>query len=141
MNGRKQRGASVVEFAIVAPLLFVILFGIIEFSLALFNQAMITNASREGARAGILWNNGVAVGDDQIEAIVNNAVAANLISLGGASAPDTTIVRAGSDPGSTVTVQVDYDYQFLVMQPLVALLGGALPGAINLRGTTAMRLE
>ncbi len=39
-----------VEFAIVAPLLFVLLFGIIEFGVMLYDQAVITNASREGAR-------------------------------------------------------------------------------------------
>ena len=47
-----NNGASAVEFAVVLPLL-VLPFGIIEFSLALYDKAMITNASREGARAGI----------------------------------------------------------------------------------------
>jgi hypothetical protein len=39
-----------VEFALVAPLLFVLLFGIIEFGVILYDQAVITNVSREGAR-------------------------------------------------------------------------------------------
>lgn len=42
-----QKGASAVEFALVLPLLMLILFGIIEFSLLMYNKAMITNASRE----------------------------------------------------------------------------------------------
>jgi Flp pilus assembly protein TadG len=49
-----QRGAAVVEFAFVLPLLLVILFGIIEFSFLLYDKAMLTNASREGARVGIV---------------------------------------------------------------------------------------
>ena len=48
-------GAAAVEFAIVVPLLLLLLFGIIEFSLLLYNKAMLTNASREGARFGIVY--------------------------------------------------------------------------------------
>ncbi|MGD8892889.1 MAG: pilus assembly protein, partial [Desulfobacterales bacterium] len=49
-----QNGATVVEFAIILPLLIVFLFGIIEFGLLLYNKQVITNASREGARAGLV---------------------------------------------------------------------------------------
>ncbi|MDX5376894.1 MAG: pilus assembly protein, partial [Halomonas sp.] len=52
---QRQRGSEVVEFAISASLLFILLFGIIEFSVALFDKATLTNASREGARTGILY--------------------------------------------------------------------------------------
>ena len=51
-----QRGSEIVEFAITSVLVFVLLFGIIELSLALFDKATITNASREGAREGILFS-------------------------------------------------------------------------------------
>ena len=44
-----------VEFALVAPLLFVLLFGIIESCLILYDQAFITNASREGARYAAMY--------------------------------------------------------------------------------------
>ena len=47
---RSDSGAAAIEFAIVAPLLFVLLFGIIEFGAILYNKSVITNASREGAR-------------------------------------------------------------------------------------------
>lgn len=49
-----QRGAAVVEFAIVLPLLLIILFGIIEFGLIMYNKHIITNATREGVRYGIV---------------------------------------------------------------------------------------
>ena len=54
MRIKDQKGAAVVEFAIVLPLLLVILFGIIEFGLLMYNKHIITNASREGARYGIV---------------------------------------------------------------------------------------
>jgi Flp pilus assembly protein TadG len=46
-----------VEFALIAPMLVVLIGGIIEFGILLFNQAVITNASREAARAGIVATN------------------------------------------------------------------------------------
>ncbi len=51
----KQNGAATVELAILlGTILLPLLFGIIEFSFLLYDKAMITNASREGARAGIV---------------------------------------------------------------------------------------
>jgi Flp pilus assembly protein TadG len=51
---QKENGAAAVEFAILLPLLAGLVFGIIEFGLLLYNQQVITNASREGARAAIM---------------------------------------------------------------------------------------
>lgn len=52
----RQKGVAAVEFAIVAPLLFLLIFGIISYGIMLYNQAVITNASRAGARAGIVFS-------------------------------------------------------------------------------------
>ena len=45
---RDQRGTSFVEFAMILPLLIILLFGIVEFSIILYDKAVLTNASREG---------------------------------------------------------------------------------------------
>ena len=50
-NSIYYRGSVVVEFALIFPLLLFIVFSIIECSLALYDKAVITNASREAARA------------------------------------------------------------------------------------------
>src|SRR4051794_8309845 len=49
----RQHGASVVEFALLMPILFVVLFGIFEFGMALWYQQELTSAVREGARKGV----------------------------------------------------------------------------------------
>ena len=54
MTIKNQDGVTIVEFALIAPLLFLLIFGMIEFSLLLFNKHVITNASREIARAGVV---------------------------------------------------------------------------------------
>ena len=53
---KEQKGAALVEFAIVLPLILLLIFGMIEFSILFDNQAVITNASREGARFGIVYD-------------------------------------------------------------------------------------
>ena len=54
---RGSRGQSAVEFALVLPLLFLLIFGIVDFGRAMFYQNEITNATREGARIAILASN------------------------------------------------------------------------------------
>ena len=55
LKTRGQRGAAMIEFALVLPVLLIVLLGTVEFSLLLYDKAMITNASREGARLGIVY--------------------------------------------------------------------------------------
>jgi Flp pilus assembly protein TadG len=50
---RYERGAAAVEFALVLPVLLLILFGIIEYGWVFTAQIVLTNAVSEGARAGI----------------------------------------------------------------------------------------
>jgi Flp pilus assembly protein TadG len=53
---RNRRGAAAVEFAVVAPVFFLMIFGMIEFGRMVMVQQILTNASREGARLGVLDN-------------------------------------------------------------------------------------
>jgi Flp pilus assembly protein TadG len=50
---RSVTGASAVEFALVLPVLLLILFGIIEYGWVLTYQIVLTNAVFQGARAGV----------------------------------------------------------------------------------------
>lgn len=52
-----QRGATAVEFAVIAALLFVILFGILEFGFIFLQEHFVANAAREGMRIGVRANN------------------------------------------------------------------------------------
>jgi Flp pilus assembly pilin Flp len=54
---RAQRGATSVEFAVIAALLFFILFGILEFGLIFMQEHYVANAAREGVRIGVRANN------------------------------------------------------------------------------------
>ena len=154
---KQHRGAAMVEFAIVAPLLFVLLFGIIEFGVILYDQAVITNASREGARwaASYYTNgsnpNGVHPQCADIQNYILNSTYMNLpqrvISLGSSAAPTVTCPNAvgeyaysddGGDVGNADAVQVQYTYNFLVFGNLLQLLGASSSTGINLTATTIL---
>jgi Flp pilus assembly protein TadG len=55
LRPKKEEGASLVEFAILAPLFVALLFGLVEFGLAMYSKGVLTNASREGARYGVVY--------------------------------------------------------------------------------------
>jgi Flp pilus assembly protein TadG len=51
LRSKKQEGASLVEFSLLAPLFVVLLFGLVEFGLSIYSKGVLANASREGASA------------------------------------------------------------------------------------------
>jgi len=156
MTIKNEKGASAVEFAIVLPMLVVLLFGIIEFSLLLYNKAMLTNASREGARLGIVYTgdpgpDGVhGTADDvyhppdiDIEQAVINYATNYLITFGSdiLDSADINITKTGNSSGDELTVTVNYRYDFLVFPNVSDLIGGLFSDFQDLQATTKMRLE
>jgi Flp pilus assembly protein TadG len=133
---RTQNGASAVEFALVLPLLLLLAFGIIEFSLALYDKAMISHASREGARAGVAFRI-PPVTDEEIANVVDVYLGTSLISFGAAAVAATTVTRAGSDPGDELRVSVDYTYTFFLIPNFIT----DLTGGVHLVASTVMRME
>ena len=138
-------GAAAVEFALVLPMLLLLVFGTIEFSVLLYDKAMITNAGREGARLGIVYQfdpDSINHPDDgEIIARVNQYAADHLISLGADSTVETAITRTGDAPGDALTVTLTYHYDFLIFSALASLVGGSIADLMNLNAVTVMRLE
>lgn len=130
-----ERGAVLAEFAIVLPLLLTLLMGTIELGLLFYNKQVVTNSSREGARAGIASSSSVVA----IQDVVQNYCNDRLITFGPAPAVSTTVDRVIPDPlnpfGVPVTVNVSYEYTFLVP----GLLG--FGADLTLSAETMMRME
>ncbi len=126
---RCQKGVAAIEFAILLPVLLVIIFGIIEFSILLYDKQVITNASREGARIGIDIDvdGSTRSTAGEITSVVTNYVASNLITFGTPNTPVTTVTPAdlsGMARGDNLTVTVSYNYEFLVLPNFITSLGG-----------------
>jgi hypothetical protein len=134
---KNERGGSLIEFVLIAWVLFLILFGIMEFGLIMYNQAVITNASREGARYGIVsrptrWS------EAEISAEVRRRYADRPITFGtrefivNAPPPDCTTF------GCDVTVEVTWKYDFLLLPNFT---GSVFSNPLDLKATTVMKYE
>ena len=154
MKIRSDHGASAVEFALVLPVLMLLTFGIIEFGVLLFDKAVITNASREGARFGIVFvadldGDGIPDRKDEttIESVITGYANDLLINLGSevdnlspGDIETTWTTNANGDTDLTVTVRFTYD--FLVLPNLSSLVEGSFATLnIPLVGQTIMRME
>jgi len=133
IQAKRRRGAMAIETALLLPLLVMLIFGMIEFGLLLYNRQVLTNASREGARAGIVQHT-PRVPDGEIINVVDQYCADRLVTFGSAVAPSTNITREGDAFGDDLTVSVSYDYSFLVMTNFGF-------GPITLLAETVMRME
>ena len=108
-----RRGAALVEFALVAPIFLLSVVGAVEFGRAIMVQEALTNASREGARVGIL--------DGALSSDVTSAVNSY---LAGMSISNATTTVVPTDPGTyaagtqvTVTVSIGYNSVTWVPSP------------------------
>ena len=75
-------GVAAVEMALVLPLLCTLSLGLMDLSLALYNKAILTNAAREGARAGIVLRN-PKPSNAEIQQVVLGYTQGTLIDPGG----------------------------------------------------------
>ena len=122
-------GQALVEFALILPILVMLTVGAVDFARAFFSLQVVTNASREGARAGVV----LGATSAQV-----NATMDNVLVTGGLTAPPSyTIVGVdGAVTGTPTTVTISYPFQ--------TLAGAMIPGwggTINLTQTTVMRHE
>jgi Flp pilus assembly protein TadG len=103
---RNERGQALVEFALVLPLLSLILFGIIQFGIVFNNYIDLTDAVRAGARkATVSRQTGDPAGPEGVTkaAVINSA---GDITID----PNKITVTSDWQPGHDVTVQAAYPY-------------------------------
>ncbi|HEV2968401.1 MAG TPA: TadE/TadG family type IV pilus assembly protein [Pirellulales bacterium] len=128
-NLRYRRGAAAVEFALVAPVFFILLFGLIEYGRAVMVQQILTNAAREGGRVAILTT--------ATSTSVKSAVTTYLTNAGISGAtPTVSPDPATATSGQTITVQVTVPFTSVSWLPTPQWLGSK-----TLKAVSAMRTE
>ena len=134
MRRLTERGAVAAEFALLLPVILLVLFGTIEFGMIMYSRELITNASREGARAGI-----VQVSPKPTAGAITTIATTYLTGTGITPADVTiTVVGAGGVNPATLTVTATYRYPWLI--PYIPSVLG-LPRPLSLTGRTIMRHE
>jgi len=131
---RDERGQAVTEFALILPVLLLVLFAIFQFGVIFNNYIQVSAAAREGARKGSVSSQSgscAAVQSLVVSAAQNSAPSLNTSQMG-ITVSDTctnNVVVEGND----ITVTVTYPWS-------VSLLGQVVASG-NLSSSTTMRVE
>src|SRR5262245_42930772 len=112
-----RNGTSAVEFAIVAPVFFLLVFGMVEYGRMVMVQQVVTNAAREGARVAILDNS--TSGD--VSTAANKYLTAG--NIGSATITVTPNPPSSAAAGAQVTVKVAVDFKDVSWLPVPLYLG------------------
>jgi hypothetical protein len=117
-RAESRRGAYSVEFAICASILFMLVFGLFEFSRYLFVRQAIDQAAYEAARIGIVP--GANEGDIRARAV-------SLLGAAGVSGADITITpEVIDDETREVSVEIICNFEENSFLPSVFLGGGVI---------------
>ena len=144
---RAARGQSLVEFALVLPILMIIVFGIIDFGMGLRSYISLTNATREGARFAAVGNPAGAYPADCNGSTTTSVIGRVCVAIEGLDLADLQNVSVaypnGQNPGESVIVSAEYTYNYIT--PLGDMVdffsGGSFPDTLTLATDTDMRLE
>ena len=123
------KGQSLVETAIIIPVVLLLVFGIIDFGLLFNNYILITNASREGARLAALGGSDAEV----VEAVRDMTSTLDMSGLSVVITPNYSMRSRGSQVRVTVT------YKARLVTPIISRFFTG--GTARLQAESAMRVE
>lgn len=116
---RKQRGASVVEFALAVPVFFLVVMGTIEFGRALFAVNELDHLAREAVRFAAVHS--TQSDTPATEKDIASYVQRRAVSVIADEIDVEAVWNPANTPGSFVEVTLRYDFE-----PVLALLPGSL---------------
>ena len=139
-----NRGQALVEFALLLPLVMLILIGIVEFGRAWQAKQTLTDAAREGARAAVVGNDQYT--NDTVQAKVKQMIKGAGFDSASATVTyefnacrfspcDTPYLGTGDVTGVVVTMP----HRFVAIQRFISLATSG--GILTLRSTARMRIE
>jgi Flp pilus assembly protein TadG len=125
---REQHGQALVEMALVIPLFFLLLFGVIEMGRISYAYITVSNAARAGARIATIGGTDLEIQS----AVLNAAPALNSSELTIKITP-TQVYRQS---GQGVSVQVAYPVRLMI-----PVISNVIPNPVVVNSTLNMRLE
>jgi len=157
------KGTALLEFALILISLTLLSLGMIEFGLIAYNKQVITNASREGARWAIVnpskepyrttssvegvvqeyWtkNKLITFGSGNPTSSIKDVVSNTVLNTGPGPAGSGENVCTIATSDKDILVEVTYQYEFLIFDSIVNLLGGSQNNTFSISGSTIMRCE
>jgi Flp pilus assembly protein TadG len=134
MYGKSEDGQDIVEYVLVLPLLLMLVFGIVDFGIAVFDYNTVANAAREGARAAI------SPPSDACDLSCQDAKALTAAQqlTAGLDADELTFSAPDRSVAGAVTMEVSYNVR-LITVPVISALG--FTDTIPLRAVSTMQTE
>jgi Flp pilus assembly protein TadG len=134
-----ETGSQLVEFALVLPILLLLIAGIAEFGFLFQSYEVTTNAAREGARLAVLPGNEE---DDYAKVVARVNDYMTMSGLPGtfttAAVPQAVPILGGSTANG-VRVTVTYTYDALFIGPIVSIINQTFADTITYQATALMR--
>jgi Flp pilus assembly protein TadG len=140
-RGRRQRGAELIELALVLPILLLMFAAIADFALMFQRYLVVCNAAREGARIAVLPGYTQTDVQNRVTQYVRQGIGDDTAS------PTTVLATVSIDPpGATpafpaAQVTVTMTHTYILMGPVSGLLGGGSWSSITLAARSTMRIE
>ncbi|RIK75617.1 MAG: pilus assembly protein TadE [Planctomycetota bacterium] len=128
-NRSLRRGVAAVEFAIVAPIFFMLVVGIIEVGRAMMVQQVLINASRVGARQAVTLS---STQTSVVNAVTSYAQGVGVPGVSVTVSPDPATASAGQ----SITVNARINYASVSWLPAPWFMGGK-----QLQASSVMRKE
>lgn len=125
----RNKGQSLVETAIILPVVLLLVLGIIDFGIIFNNYILITNASREGARLAALGGSDSEI----VQAVQGMAATLDLAKMSVEISPSPSMRKRGSH------VKVKVTYNARLITPLIDRLFA--DGTAKLQAESVMRVE
>lgn len=125
---KNEKGQSIVELAIILPVLLLLILGIFEFGRVMNAYLIINHAAREGARTGAVGNSDSYI----IDKVINSTSTLDQSKL-------TITISPGQysrTRGESIVVKVEYDIALII--PMIQSL---IPNQYHLVAFTTMRIE
>lgn len=145
-NKRRQRqwGGDTVEFALLAPLFFLLLFLILDMSILVYDQQVLNHAARYAARQGTLYwvdpadydptvpRENIRIRSDMIDSAVDYFFDNMLIKPSNQSVTKTIMFSEADISSAQISVRLSYPYDFLALAGAFRAAGLTLDPSIDL---------
>ncbi len=136
-----EAAQTLVEFSLVLPMFLILIFALVDFGRAFFSWQIVTNAAREGARAGAVQSDAATIDTKIYESFCSSWPDASSCALD-TSKVSITKTNVQGARGSEVTVAMSFDFDYATpIGPMLALIGGGSLAAPTISSSTSMRLE
>ena len=138
-NLSDQRGAQLIEAALVLPLLLLVVLGILDFGMLFWQFESVTNAAREGARVAILSGYSTTDVENRVQQYLDDAGLTDTAAI-------SVVAPAGVDVGGGTCITmtgatVSYPHTFFLVGGVVGYFGGTSLTSTSLNATSMMRYE